>query len=249
MWKTLGIARSLLMYYGKPLGMARMARFYRRFVQPGDICFDVGAHVGNRIRALTRIGARVVAIEPQPALAALLRQWYGTRSDVTVIECALGAQAGTAEMLISNRTPTVTTLSRQWADRIGNTPSFAAVHWDETRTVEVTTLDALIEQYGLPRFCKIDVEGYELDVLHGLSKLVRSLSFEYIPAAMDMSIACVKHLAALGSYQYNWSVGESLRFASDEWLDDSSLIDSLHAMPTSARSGDVYARVSGVNHQ
>ncbi len=220
-----------------------MARLYRQFVEPGDLCFDVGAHVGNRIRALTQIGARVVAIEPQPAFASLLRQWYGARSDVTVIECALGGEAGTAEMLISSRTPTVTTLSRQWADRISKTPSFATVRWDESRTVEVTTLDVLIEEHGVPAFCKIDVEGYELDVLRGLSQTVRSLSFEYIPAAVELSVDCIEHLSALGAYEFNWSVGESLTLASAIWLDTASMIDRLRAMPAEDRSGDVYARV------
>lgn len=63
-----GLLRSLVIYYGLP-GRARRDRdFYRQFVQPGALVFDVGAHVGNRLRVLRQLGARVVAVKPQPLL-------------------------------------------------------------------------------------------------------------------------------------------------------------------------------------
>ena len=49
-----------------------MDRLYGQFVRPGDLVFDVGAHVGDRIAAFRRLGARVVAVEPQPALVRTL---------------------------------------------------------------------------------------------------------------------------------------------------------------------------------
>ena len=64
--RAFGIARSLLVYHAIPLRQRRMQRLYRQFVRPGDLVFDIGAHVGNRARALAAIGCRVVALEPQP---------------------------------------------------------------------------------------------------------------------------------------------------------------------------------------
>lgn len=63
--RAFGMARSLAMYYGIPFRAARLRRFYGQFVRPGDLCFDVGAHAGNRVRAWRALGARVLAIEPQ----------------------------------------------------------------------------------------------------------------------------------------------------------------------------------------
>lgn len=231
------------MYYAIPLRAARRRRLYAQFMRPGDLCFDVGAHVGNHLRAFLALGARVVAVEPQPQLARLLRRWYGHRPDVIIVEQALGASVGVQELLISTRTPTVTTLSPAWAEQVRRAASFAHVHWDATTFVEVTTLDVLIARYGEPSFCKIDAEGYELEILKGLSRPLRALSLEYIPAALEIALGCVERLAQMGDYCFNWTVGESLRLRSQEWLDARAMIALLEALPPTARSGDIYARL------
>src|SRR5919199_584580 len=98
-----GIARSLWMYYGQPSHVRRMRALYRAFLQPGDLAFDVGAHVGSRTLAFASIGARVIAVEPVPAAMRVLRLLYGWNSKGTLVQAAVGATAGEAEMLISER--------------------------------------------------------------------------------------------------------------------------------------------------
>jgi FkbM family methyltransferase len=230
------------MYYGVPLRNRALARFYARFVRPGDLCFDIGAHVGNRLWALSRLGARVVALEPQPDCMRLLRRWYGHHPNVELVEQAVGAAPGTGTLFASERTPTVTTLSRDWIAAVGVTPGFAGVRWDRGIPVHVTTLDELVARYGEPVFCKIDVEGAELDVLSGLSYPLKVLSFEYIPAAIDVAVACVGRLGDLGRYEYNWSPGELPRLRSSAWLSPAQMVDLLHCMPIHGQFGDVYAR-------
>jgi FkbM family methyltransferase len=241
-WKRYGIMRSILMYYAKPFAKQRMMGFYRSFVQPGDLCFDVGAHVGSRTRVFLALGARVVAIEPQPDFMKLLQRWYGANPNVTLVDAALGAASGHAEMRISQRTPTVTTLSTEWIDQVTAVPSFAWVEWDQAQTVKVTTLDTLIAENGEPAFCKIDVEGYELEVLRGLSRPIRALSFEYIPAARDLAVHCAEHIATMGDYRFNWALGESLQLQ-QEWHNADQLTAYLRQLPPDARSGDIYARL------
>jgi FkbM family methyltransferase len=230
------------MYYGVPLRNRALARFYAQFVRPGDLCFDIGAHVGNRLWALSKLGARVVALEPQPQCMRLLRRWYGHHPDIELIEQAVGAAPGTRTLFVSERTPTVTTLSQNWITAVGATPGFAGVHWDRSIPVCVNTLDELIARYGEPAFCKIDVEGTELDVLRGLSHPLKALSFEYIPAATDIAVACVDRLGELGPYEYNWSPGELPRLRSSTWLGPTQMANLLQRMPVRERSGDVYAR-------
>jgi FkbM family methyltransferase len=233
------------MYYGVPLRNRALARFYAQFVRPGDLCFDIGAHVGNRLWALSRLDARIVALEPQPQCMRLLRRWYGHNPDIELIEQAVGTAPGTRTLFVSERTPTVTTFSRDWISAVGATPGFAGVRWDHGIPVRVTTLDELIARYGEPAFCKIDVEGAELDVLRGLSHPLEALSFEYIPAAIDIAVACVGRLGELGRYEYNWSPGELQRLRSSVWLGPTQMTDLLRHMPVSGQSGDVYARRLG----
>jgi FkbM family methyltransferase len=238
-----GIARSLAIYYGVPLRARRLSRFYAQFAARDTLCFDIGAHAGNRVRCWRALGARVVAIEPQPDFVRILEHLFGTDPAVSIVPAAVGREAGSAELLVSERTPTVTTLSRDWIERVGATPSFHGVRWEKGPTVPVTTLDALIARFGVPAFVKIDVEGLELAVLEGLSQPVRALSFEYLPVARDIALGCIDRLGPLGRYAFNWSVGETHRLAEPAWLDAKVMRERLIALPDDARSGDVYARL------
>src|SRR3954454_23884949 len=113
MWEGLrtarGIVRSLHTYYCDSARRAAMDRLYADFVQPGELVFDAGAHVGDRVGAFRRLGARVVAIEPQPALVRTLRLLYGRDSEVAIEPVALGRAPGTAELRVNIDNPTVST--------------------------------------------------------------------------------------------------------------------------------------------
>jgi FkbM family methyltransferase len=243
-----GIGRSLVMYHGVPGKHRRMLRFYSEFLGPGDVGFDIGAHVGNRVRAWRRLGARVIAVEPQPDFVRILRLFFGRDRGVTIVPGALGAQAGRARLGISTATPTVSSMSPDWIKSVTADRSFAWVRWDRSVEVEVTTLDDLIGIHGEPAFCKIDVEGFEVEVLAGLTRPLRALSFEYLPPAHDAALAAldlVERLgAAAGGYEYNYSPIETMQFAGDRWLDAADLVRLLERFRPLGRSGDVYARLA-----
>lgn len=239
--RALGLLRSLAIYRGIPWRGAQLRRFYRRFVPEGGLAFDVGAHVGNRVAAFRRLGARVVAVEPQPDFVRLLERSFGADPQVTLVAAALGREAGTAQLLASPRTPTVATLSREFVRRAGASASFRGVAWVPGPQVEVTTLDALIARHGRPDFVKIDVEGYELEVLRGLSQPVPALSFEVVPSVRDVALACVDRLEALARYRYAVSWGERLRLLQPEGLDAPAMRAFLLGLGATAPSGDVHA--------
>jgi FkbM family methyltransferase len=121
-----GIGRSLALYYGIPFRARRLARLDEPFVASGGLAFDIGAHAGNRVRAFRRLGARVVAVEPQPDFVRLLEALYGRDHSVTIVPAAVGRAIGAATLLASERTPSVTTLSVDWATRVARTRRSAA---------------------------------------------------------------------------------------------------------------------------
>jgi FkbM family methyltransferase len=239
----LGLARSLLIYYGAPFKIRRLASFYRTFVAPGDLCFDIGAHVGDRTLALRRIGAHVVAVEPQPACLGWLRWMYRDDPAVSIVAAGVAEAEGEATLLVSARTPTVSSLSRTWVEGVRRAPRFAGVTWDDEVRVRVTTLDALTDRFGLPKFCKLDVEGSEPAALAGLTRAVPTVVFEYIPGQREAARACLARLEQLGVYEYNWTEREVLRLRSTEWLSAEAMSGLLESIPDEAHSGDVYARL------
>ena len=241
--RAVGLIRSLALYHAIPWRQRRLRRLYTNFAGPGDLTFDLGAHVGNRTRALAALGCRVVALEPQPDFARLLRAIFARRTSVEIIEAAVGERGGRAALSISDRSPTMTTLATEWRDERARNPVFAGVHWNRSIEVDSVTLDTLITRFGTPAFVKIDVEGAEPQVLAGLSQPVQTLSFEYLPDALDSTRTCVARLTALGPYRFNWSPGESYELASDRWMSGDELAAALDSATAPYRSGDVYARL------
>ena len=219
-----------------------MLEFYREFVSAGDVAFDVGANVGNRVKILLRLGARVVAVEPQPECAKVLRAVFGRDPQFSLVEKALGAAEGHAEIMISDAS-TISSLSREWVDAVVDSGRFGDQRWDRTHPVALTTLDQLIAQYGPPAFVKIDVEGFEYEVVKGLSRSVAALSLEFTPEVIDSTFRCLEHLERLGEIRLNYSIGESMRFSLEQWVTRSELAKALSALKDDHRVyGDVYVR-------
>ena len=242
--RWLGLARSLVVYW-RPGRQRALRRLYAPFVEAGDLVFDVGAHLGDRTAAFAALGARVVAIEPQPELLPWLRRLVGGRDGVTIRAEAVGRAPGTALLALSDATPTVSSMAHGWRKRIPrDNPTFRGVRWDRTVEVLVTTLDALIQEHGMPRFCKIDVEGFEAEVLAGLSHPVPALSVEFVAGGLDVAEACVRRLGELHPYRYNAVLGEGRELFFPEWQSPHEIVEWLEDGAAGASSGDLYARRS-----
>ena len=235
------LRRSLDVYYGDAARDAAMDRLYAQFLQPGDLAFDIGSHVGDRIGAFRRVGARVVALEPQPDCARVIRVIYEGDKDVRLVEAACGPLPGGLTLHINSANPTVTTASAEFVRAADGAGGWEGQSWDRTIDVPVTTLDELIAAHGAPAFAKIDVEGFEADVLAGLSQPIKALSFEFTTIQRDVAHRCLARLAALGPYRFDVALGESQQLTFGRWLDAAEMAAHIDALPHSANSGDVYA--------
>lgn len=239
----LGLVRSLFVYW-RPGRQQSLRRMYAPMVGAGDLVFDIGAHLGDRSVAFAALGARVVAVEPQPHVARWLRRLIRGNALITLRTEAVGRAEGTARLAVSRRTPTVSTLAHGWRRKVSaSNPGFGSVRWDEEVDVLVTTLDALIATYGAPRFCKIDVEGHEPEVLAGLSRAIPGLSLEFVSGDLDATTQCVAQLRSLGPYTFNAILGEERSFVFEEWQTAEEILGWLADGAADAASGDVYARL------
>jgi FkbM family methyltransferase len=236
-----GVLRSLRIYYAGRGRHADMDRLYRRFVTSGDLVFDIGAHVGDRIAAFRRLGARVVALEPQPALARTLRLLYGRDRAVTIEAAAVGRAAGTVELRINPDNPTISTVSDAFIDAARDAEGWQGQRWTRAVRVPVTTLDDLIARYGMPRFIKIDVEGFEAEALTGLTHPVAALSFEFTTIQRDVAQACIARCASLDFDAFDAALGESQTLVNGRGISGDEIGRWLDALPHAANSGDIYA--------
>lgn len=209
--------------------------FYSQFVSRDALVFDIGANVGNRVETFLKLGARVVAVEPQSMCVRMLKSRFGRNERLTVIPYGLDAQQGEQQLYVADD-HVLSSMSPEMVAR----PVVAGTEWKPPIAVPVTTFDALIDVFGVPSFTKVDVEGFEPQVLAGLSRAVPALSLEYHPEATDRAHACLDRLTELGAYEFAFSPGESMALTSDGWLMAGELRDLLR----NSSWGDIYARLA-----
>lgn len=217
--------------------------FYRQFIKPGDTVIDVGANRGNRARIFLKLRASTILVEPQIPCAEYLRIVLRDVPHWVLIEKALGRTEGEQEMFI-NEDDVLSTLSPQWLSTVQKSGRFKSV-WDKRQKTPVTTLDEIIRIHGAPSFIKIDVEGYEKEVISGLSSAPQALSFEFTPEYLEDAFVCMDHLLSLSEFEFQLSFGESLVFDSYKWMSGANLksyIRKSQAILNPECFGDIYAR-------
>jgi len=219
----------------------RLLWLLSEFIKPGDLVFDVGANVGNYVLLSLKLGARVVAIEPQQACMTALISRFGKDPRVSIELVALGEREGNSVIYLSEvRTP-ISSMSQNWIKAVKRSGRFRCFKWRPFQPVSVTCLDRLIEKYGVPSFCKIDTEGYEHEVLKGLNVPVQKLSFEYHIECLSILESCLNRLAELGTYSFNYTIAEEPRFKSSIWMNSADLLEIFRGVPEKTLQGDIYA--------
>ncbi|MEM7683089.1 MAG: FkbM family methyltransferase [Planctomycetota bacterium] len=214
------------------------------WIEPGDLVFDIGAHMGRFALAARRLGARVVAVEPNPATARELRGLHGPDRDLfRLVQAAVGSEAGHADLQINAHRHSMCTLSDRFVEQTRKHAAWAADdRWDNTVRVPVVTLDRLVSEHGTPKLLKLDVEGFELAALQGLSTAPDVVCFEARPYMAEDAVGCVQKLETLGGYGFDF-IGADDRRTLNDWVTPGAMIRALQEdeRATSASHIDVLA--------
>lgn len=218
-----------------------IALWYAPFIRPGDTVFDVGANHGEHTAVMLRLGARVVAVEPNGACARRLRgRFFGRR--VAIEETAVGHEVGEAVLHIAD-SDTLSTLSSDWREQSRSQGRFEGVGWREEVRVPVTTLGELFTKHGRPSFIKIDVEGFEEQVLRGMPQLPAALCYEFNTESNDMTLRCLDLLVERGATAFCIRHGIGTGGRPGNWRDRHAVEMELREVSESGkgRFGDIFA--------
>lgn len=226
----------------------KLINFYSSFVEKDDLVFDIGANVGDYTDAFLHLGARVCAVEPHPFCVQELKSLYSNNPQLIIIDSALGAAEGKGKMYLGEQgMHNVSTLSEEYKNKAKQQSGIKRAGWNSQLTVSIKTFDQLITEYGIPKFCKIDVEGFEYEVLKGLSQPLPMISLEYNPWLIDTAISCIEYISNLGSHEFNITMSNSresiVELQFKNWLNQDNIIDLLNKdIRNTDTVGDLYVK-------
>lgn len=216
---------------------------FKSIIKVGDLVFDVGSNMGDKSEIFLSLGARVVGFEPQYNCFKQTVNRFMNNINFTSENLALDKKIGVETMYIANY-HTISTMSKEFIDETKK-ERFTNYRWDETVKVNIEKLDNMIVKYGLPEFIKIDVEGYELNVLEGLTNPVKYISIEYTPELRKNAIECVEYIDKLNDNQtlFNYGYCNMSEFKYDEWISKDEIIKYLESIyDFKSEWGDVYCK-------
>jgi len=245
LFKILGI-KNLFYYFSffyknlfgiKPMDYLILKSFYQKYIKKDQLVFDVGANIGNRALVFRDLGARVIAFEPNPDLFSVLKYRFG--DSIEIVNKGIGLKNEILEFNIASNN-LVSSFSKKFSDLKGKSNS---IKYDKSIKVPISSLDSVILEFGKPVFCKIDTEGFEEQVIAGLSQPIPMLSFEFtFPEFYNETINCINHLNKIGYNKFNLSFDESLLFQND-FMDYHTFLNYIYQFKESNNGcyGDIYA--------
>lgn len=231
----------LPVFIRKSMKYRDMVRFYSRLIEKGDLCFDIGAHTGERTKCFSKLGAKVVLVEPQQYFFSRLKKQYQQNDHVLCIHAAISDYSGTAQLMLCDESAECATLS---ADFIKAYSDISKFHWSTSETVTCITLADLISAHGKPAFLKIDVEGYESKVLSTLQMQIPIISFEFNKYLLHDTFKTLELLKGVGNYECNFIQYEFMKFVMHEWVDIETFSASLTLfIPDNVLTGEIFVRL------
>jgi FkbM family methyltransferase len=216
---------------------------FKKLISINDLVFDVGSNMGDKSEIFLNLGAKVIGFEPQNECYELTKEKFKSNNNFIPKNIALSNNSGVEIMYVANH-HTISSMSHEFISETKKS-RFKGANWDEKIEVKTDTLDNVILEYGTPNFIKIDVEGYELNVLKGLSKPINLISIEFTPELCESTINCIEYIDNINSNNTDFNYGSRNDdfFKFEEWLDKKTIKDYLMSVNDYVfEFGDVYCR-------
>ena len=212
----------------------RSKRLYSSLIKKDDLCFDIGANKGLKSKLFLSLGARVIAFEPQSSCSKFLNDI--NNKNFNYLPYAVGPRDEIKNLNIANHIE-VATFSNEFIDYFKND----SLEWSEIEEVKVKKLDTLIKKYGIPYFCKIDVEGYELDILSNLTYEIPIIEFEFTGGFITNTIKIIELLNKQNTY-FNFILNENPKFELKEWVKAKKMITIINDLPINRLHGNIFVK-------
>lgn len=209
--------------------------FYARLIRPGDLCFDIGANIGSKSKVFLAAGARVIAFEPQ---SACLKELAAIKNpDFSFHAIAVGARDEIRQLRLSHYSE-VATLSDEFIEAHRT----ADVYWATSEKVFVRSLSHLIEEFGLPDFCKIDVEGFELEIMAALKHTLPLIELEFTGKLLHDTLKIIDLLNDR-TYRFNYALNEQPKLELSHWVTAEEIAELLADLPRQKLHGNLFCRL------
>ena len=220
------------------LNKKRASKLYKTLLKKEGLCFDIGANMGYKSSILLSLNHPVIAFEPQEICYSTLLKLKVKYPGLEIQKLAVGAENSELDLLIGNHVE-IATLSPKFKSYFTTDTTY----WNQKKRVKVVTLNSQIEIYGIPKFCKIDVEGYEYEVLKNLSYKIPVIEFEFTGGFIKETIECILKLDALGNYNFNYILNEKPEFINKNWMSPQEIITEIKSMNIKNLHGNVFAKL------
>lgn len=206
------------------------------------LVFDVGCNIGNKANEYLNHKVRVVGFEPQSNCVNKLKNRFSNVDNFILEPIGLSDKKGESYIYEASH-DTISSMSEEFINTVKN-ERFNGYYWGRKIQVYVDTLDNMIIKYGIPNYIKVDVEGYELNVLKGLTKSIDVISIEFTPELCQSTIDCINYIENLNENSlYNYGYREDVDFKFNKWLNKQEIVNYLTSVTDfKIEFGDVYIK-------